>query len=174
MKECFKCKEIKDLSCFYKHKQMGDGHLNKCKECTKNDVKTDYGKNIQNHEWHEKERARGREKYHRLGCKKPSSISKSITQLNYKTLYPEKYKAKNSSQRLVLDFIGAERHHWSYNEEHYKDVISLTKKDHMKAHRFIIYDQERMMYRRYDTNELLDTKESHLSFIRFCIETKND
>lgn len=38
-KVCFKCSENKVLSDYYKHKQMGDGHLNKCKTCTKSDAK---------------------------------------------------------------------------------------------------------------------------------------
>lgn len=38
IKTCFKCGAEKPLTEFYKHKQMSDGHLGKCKSCTKNDV----------------------------------------------------------------------------------------------------------------------------------------
>ena len=39
MKECFKCGAIKALHDFYKHPRAADGHVNKCKECTKMDVR---------------------------------------------------------------------------------------------------------------------------------------
>ena len=37
-KICFKCDVDKPLTEYYKHEKMGDGHLNKCKNCTKKDV----------------------------------------------------------------------------------------------------------------------------------------
>ena len=37
-KICFKCGRELPLSHFYKHRQMKDGHLNKCIDCTKIDT----------------------------------------------------------------------------------------------------------------------------------------
>jgi len=37
-KSCFKCHQALPLDAFYKHAAMADGHLNKCKECTRKDA----------------------------------------------------------------------------------------------------------------------------------------
>jgi len=81
----------------------------------------------------------------------------------YRDKYPEKYKAKIVSQYTQTP-KGKERHHWSYNAEHYKDVVFLTKEEHNTLHRYMIYDQERMMYRNL-SGVLLDTKLNHSAYI---------
>ena len=47
MKTCFKCGAEKPLTDYYKHKKMADGHLNKCKSCTKSDAKNHRFNNLE-------------------------------------------------------------------------------------------------------------------------------
>ena len=163
-KKCFKCNLEKSLSEYYKHKQMKDGHLNKCKDCTKKDASKRESILRDNPEWLEKERKRCRERI-RKKQKYCSSYQKK-----YKNKYPEKRKAIVVSQRLLRE-KGEELHHWSYNEEHYKDVIPLTIEDHNLLHRFLVYDKETFYYRDLEGN-LLDTKEKHLEYWYQIVENE--
>lgn len=82
MKTCFKCKETKPLYSFYTHKKMADGHINKCKKCTKKDVQIHREKNIE--KIRECDRNRG-----------------SRTTSAYLKEYRKKYKRKQIAHRKV-------------------------------------------------------------------------
>lgn len=46
-KTCFKCEVKKEISEFYKHGQMSDGYMGKCKECTKSYVAEHRANNLE-------------------------------------------------------------------------------------------------------------------------------
>lgn len=166
-KICFKCNIDKPIYCFYKHKQMGDGHLNKCIECTKADVSKRYVVLVSTHEGLRKERKRCRDKYYRLRYvdrNKPSAEKKREIINRYNAKYPEKSKAKNLSASIKPTIKGNNMHHWSYKIENAKDIIELSVSDHNLAHRHMTYDRENYFYIDENGNNL-DTKEKHIAFL---------
>lgn len=176
MKKCFKCGLEKDLKEFYKHKAMKDGHLNKCKSCTKKDSVDFYKSKSSNEDWKEKERTRTREKYHRLNYKEKYShenVSEKTKQSrkDARKRYEEKhpwvntYTYKNLKRDLKIK-PGFEAHHWNYNSDYLKDVIIVKTEDHNFIHRFIELDLEKRIFMVKSTGVLLNSKRKHERFIK--------
>lgn len=88
MKTCFKCGIEKPLNEFYKHKQMKDGHVNKCKECNKKYVSEHRIKNIDRIRAYDRDRGNRQTTEYRD---------------KYKRLYPNKYRAHTIVSNAIRD-----------------------------------------------------------------------
>lgn len=174
MKKCYICGEIKKLDLFYKNIFCTvDGHLNKCKECCKTHTKERRKEKLKDPNYVKIERKKARERA-RMYKQKPRTWEQTKTG-NYKYIhkYPEKHRARRVATTLKKK-KGNHLHHWNYSKNHQRDVIELSKKNHYKVHRFLIYDQIKMMYRRIDNKILLDTREKHTKFIEYVIKNMED
>ena len=97
MKACFKCGTEKPLSEFYRHSKMADGHLNKCKDCTKSDVTQHRNEHIDSIRAYDRKRSM---EPHRVEVRKEYAKTESGKQAHARALFrsrnkfPEKYAAR--------------------------------------------------------------------------------
>lgn len=149
MKSCFKCGAEKALDAFYRHPQMPDGHLNKCRECTKIDVRQNRAAKLDYYQ--EYDRKRGLLPHRKLGNKHraPNYTEKRREwSKHYYFENAERAKAHTMVGNAVRAgklmpkpcercgfAIGVQAHHEDYSKP--MDVIWFCTKHHGERHREI-------------------------------------
>lgn len=101
-KTCFKCHTERPLDEFYKHSRMADGHLNKCKECTKNDVNSHRARHLEEHKIRDRLRYENPER--RRDCidrSREASLKNKERIARTKALYKERNPEKRAAHDLV-------------------------------------------------------------------------
>lgn len=137
MKNCFKCEKLLPLLGFYKHSGMADGHLNKCKTCSKKDnFEYRYGKGREKVLTYDLERSKNPQR--------KASAKKIISEWRKK--YPDRKKAQYAVNNAIRDGrltkwpICAlpecnkppEAHHPDYSQP--LSVVWLCSAHHKQAH----------------------------------------
>jgi hypothetical protein len=131
MKVCFKCKVEQPRENFYKHPQMGDGLLGKCKACAKVDVRENRAK--RRDYYNEYDRRRAKEP------KKRESLARSIAKHRHKQVTRNQTYALVKAGKLVkkpCKVCGAARseaHHPDYSDP--MVVVWLCRQHHADEHR---------------------------------------
>lgn len=145
-KTCFKCTRELPLSEFYTHPRMADGHLGKCKTCTRSDTETRRREKESDPQWVESELERHREKSRiarEAGTVKPINPEKKReTMRRHKAKFPEKDLARRLCKAAIKAGIlvrqpchcgaEAEAHHDDYSKP--LTVTWLCPKHHGARH----------------------------------------
>lgn len=134
-KTCFKCGEAKQLGEFYAHPMMADGHLNKCKDCAKKDMRQHRIANPEKVREYDRQRARHP---HRV------ALRHRVQQQEWDR-HPDRQKARNTLSNAVRDgkvkklpcafcasADGLEAHHHDYTKP--LDVTWLCRPCHRRYH----------------------------------------
>lgn len=143
MKTCFKCGLEKDLSEYYTHPRMGDGHLNKCKQCCRHETRLRFERLMANNpEWRLGELKRQRET---ARARRAMGLQESANHKHKETWRRKnqhKANAHNAVHRAVKAgkiqkekcWCGqeAQAHHEDYEKP--LDVIWLCPKHHAERH----------------------------------------
>lgn len=85
-KKCIHCGEEKTLEMFYRHPQMLDGYLNKCKECTKKENKENRNMKIEYYRQYDRER----------GCTEKRKKARKEYEIKMKTFNPDLFQKRKN------------------------------------------------------------------------------
>lgn len=144
-KKCFKCEETKSLSQFYKHRETLDGHLNKCKDCSRKDAVEHRKKNLERIRHYDRNRPNHDERVRKNCIRARASGLDRGRSRRYEEKYPEKSTAHTITRNAIRDgrlktepcvVCGndkAEAHHEDYSRP--LDVLWLCKFHHALRHR---------------------------------------
>lgn len=134
-KSCFKCGSTKPVDEFYRHPRMADGRLNKCKECTKKDVRSNRKSNVEYYRAYDLERAKRPER-----AKAAAEIARRWRRSDARITAAHNAVARAvASGRLVrkpCERCGSEKscgHHESYDRK--LDVTWLCQPCHKQRHK---------------------------------------
>lgn len=152
-KVCFKCGRVLPLDSFYKHPRMRDGHLNKCKDCTKTGVHNRWVEKSKDPEWVEKERSRGRDKYIRLNYRQ------KYEGCSLRKLLPNAYgDISRKLRKYKITKKGFEFHHWNYHL--LNSVFQLSRKAHKCIHRHMTFNRDDLYCYEEDGTRLTSEKQA--------------
>lgn len=133
-KVCFKCGLLKPIYDFYTHPNMADGHLNKCKLCSRKDVRQNYRKNeAYYHEYDKKRRKTSqRRRAASLNCKKNRIRFPDKNKARQKVCYAKRRGKLVEQPCEICGALKVMAHHEDYSKP--LDVIWLCPKHHKWIH----------------------------------------
>ncbi len=131
-KICFKCKLLKPLNGFYKHKGMLGGHVGKCKECTLAEAYVNWYKDIELSRKQDRERRRP-ERNQTNGHNSQDFTFEEKRKVNWTVGNAVRSGRLKRRPCKVCGNPGSQGHHEDYAKTF--DVIWLCQKHHKFLHR---------------------------------------
>ena len=158
MKICIKCGAEKPLTEFYKHPRMADGTVNKCKSCTKADVNKHREDNIEkiqeydrnrpnkdernlkviqrnNHLYHSDENFKSKVQETKRKWIESNPLKRKAQLYATNAVRDGRLEKKTYCEHCKTTEGRIQKHHHSYEEEFWLDVVFLCTQCHGKEHR---------------------------------------